>query len=195
MTLPILLIIATWIVFIVYWGISSIGVKKDVTGRWAWIWSGPGFAIRVFVSLVIVVTLLSRVASVRHAISYENIAALGSPVMDFGALLCVAGVAFAIWARRHLGRNWSSHPALKEDPELVTSGPYRWVRHPIYTGLLFAIFGSALAAGPLWFLYFLLAAAIFVRRVFVEEAMMERQFPGQYKEYKNRTKALIPFVW
>jgi len=111
-------------------------------------------------------------------------------------ILCICGIAFAIWARRHLGSNWSSHPALKEGHELVISGPYRIVRHPIYTGMLTAALGSVMDTHKAIWLYFtVVMTATFVYRIHVEEAIMVRTFPDSYPDYKARTSALIPFIW
>jgi protein-S-isoprenylcysteine O-methyltransferase len=113
-----------------------------------------------------------------------------------GVSLSVSGVAFAIWARRHLGTNWSLNPSLKEDHQLVTSGPYRFLRHPIYTGMLTGLLGSLLATfSPVWFYLLIVMIVTFIYRVHVEDNMMMQTFPEAYAAYKKKTKALIPFVW
>ncbi|MBU6142132.1 isoprenylcysteine carboxylmethyltransferase family protein [Patescibacteria group bacterium] len=111
------------------------------------------------------------------------------------ACLTMLGVLFAIWARIHLGRNWSSVPTAKEGHELITSGPYRFVRHPIYTGILFAAFGAALTGSLFGIGIFILVCAIFLRRISKEEHIMLGLFPNTYPGYQTRTKRLIPFVW
>jgi protein-S-isoprenylcysteine O-methyltransferase len=111
------------------------------------------------------------------------------------AILSVAGIAFAIWARFHLGRNWSGVPTKKENHELVTSGPYRWVRHPIYSGVLLAAFGSALTGTIFGIGVFLVASIIFFFRIDKEEKIMLELFPNEYPAYQAMTKRLIPFVW
>ncbi len=112
-----------------------------------------------------------------------------------GAALTVAGLAFAIWARRHLGRNWSGTITLKVDHELVTSGPYRLVRHPIYTGLSVAFAGSAIATGGLrGVLAFALAVFAIARRVQVEDRVMHGRFGAAYDEYAGRVGAVIPAI-
>ena len=85
--------------------------------------------------------------------------------------------------------------SLKEGHELVTTGPYRLVRHPIYTGILTAVLGSTLVAGGFWLVLFLVAASFFVYSAKTEERLMMQQFPETYPDYKKRTHALIPFVW
>ncbi|HEY1780047.1 MAG TPA: isoprenylcysteine carboxylmethyltransferase family protein [Roseiarcus sp.] len=112
-----------------------------------------------------------------------------------GAALTFAGLAFAIWARFVIAGNWSSYVELKQDHELIIAGPYRYVRHPIYTGLLLAFVGSALAVGE-WrgVLAVAIVAASFWRKLRLEEAIMRGQFGDAYARYAARTRALIPFL-
>ena len=115
--------------------------------------------------------------------------------MQLGAALTLAGVAFAIWARMTIAGNWSSDVTLKRDHELVVAGPYRWVRHPIYTGILLASLGTALAVGE-WrgLIAVIFAGAAYWRKLGIEEAVMRRQFGEAYARYAGRVRALIPFV-
>ncbi len=85
--------------------------------------------------------------------------------------------------------------SVKEDPELVTTGPYRYVRHPIYSGMLLAMLGSALADGPLWFIFAVVFGTFFVISARAEEQLMLRLFPEEYPGYRARTKAIVPFIW
>lgn len=111
-----------------------------------------------------------------------------------GIVLCAAGIAFAIRARRYLGRNWGMPMSLQEGHELVTTGPYARVRHPIYTGILLAMLGSALTVGAAWFIPFVIFCVYFVYSAKTEEKLMMQQFPNEYPAYKERTKMLVPFV-
>ena len=110
-----------------------------------------------------------------------------------GDLLCVAGLAFAVWARLTLGRSWGMPMTLHEQPELVTAGPYRYVRHPIYTGVTVMLIGTALVFPPA-----VLPGAIltvyFVFSALREERDMAARFPDAYAAYKERTRMLVPFV-
>jgi protein-S-isoprenylcysteine O-methyltransferase Ste14 len=112
-----------------------------------------------------------------------------------GAVLCLLGLAVALWSRRVIADNWSGDVTLKIGHELVRRGPYRWVRHPIYSGVLLMAVGSAVVAGRISGLValalFLIAFAVKMRQ---EEALMLRVFPEQYAAYRAHTKALIPFV-
>jgi protein-S-isoprenylcysteine O-methyltransferase Ste14 len=112
-----------------------------------------------------------------------------------GLVLCVAGLAFCIWARFTLGRNWSGVVTLMGGHELITRGPYAWVRHPIYTGLLTMFVATLIVLGHI-------AGLIAVPFVFVsiwiklryEEKLMLQKFPDEYAAYQQRVKRIIPFV-
>lgn len=112
-----------------------------------------------------------------------------------GAALTACGLLFSVWARVHIGRNWSGIVTLKAQHELVTSGPYAWVRHPIYSGLILAFAGSAIARAD-W--RGVLAVVIVVlalwRKLKLEESWMQQQFGDAYTEYRRRVAALLPFV-
>jgi protein-S-isoprenylcysteine O-methyltransferase Ste14 len=113
-----------------------------------------------------------------------------------GLSITVVGVVFAIWSRVTLGRNWSSVPQVKEQHELVVKGPYRIVRHPIYTGLILTVAGTGLAVdrGIGLFMALLVFASYWLKSR-VEEKLMMETFPEQYPEYRRRVKALIPGVF
>ncbi len=110
-----------------------------------------------------------------------------------GTALVAAGLGFAVAARAYLGRNWSGTVTLKQGHELIRTGPYRLVRHPIYTGMLLAFVGTALARGDVRGLVALaLVTASFLFKLRVEERFMAEEFPQEYPGYKARTPALIP---
>jgi protein-S-isoprenylcysteine O-methyltransferase Ste14 len=109
--------------------------------------------------------------------------------------LTVVGFTFAWWARVHLGRYWSGTITLKEGHRLIRTGPYRLARHPIYTGFLSAVLGSAIAAstGDAMIGFVLIVGSI-VLKMHREEALMTREFPDEYRQFKAEVPALIPFV-
>jgi len=113
----------------------------------------------------------------------------------FGVFLTACGMLFTVWGRLRLGRNWSGTVTIKQGHELVTRGPYAIVRHPIYTGLLLAMLGSAIALGE-WrgVLALALATTAFWIKLRVEERWMREQFGEAYAAYARRVAALIPFV-
>lgn len=112
-----------------------------------------------------------------------------------GAVLTVAGLGFTCWARKTLGRYWSRIVAVKQDHKLVTTGPYRWVRHPLYTGLLAGTLGAALAFG----MWHALAGVVllwigFISRAHREDAVMGGQFGEEFAAYRARTGRLVPWA-
>lgn len=113
-----------------------------------------------------------------------------------GIALTAAGIAFAIWARLTLGGNWSGTVTLKEGHTLVQRGPYQWVRHPIYTGLLLASVGTAVVSGSLHSMVALLVILFgFWLKIATEESLMVQTFGAEYVEYMRRVKALAPYLF
>jgi len=112
-----------------------------------------------------------------------------------GAVLCVLGLLVAIWSRRTLAGNWSRDVTFRQGHELITAGPYRFVRHPIYTGILLMFFGSAMQDGRLhsWLGFLILCLGIWIK-IQQEESLMLRHFPDEYPAYQKRVKALVPFL-
>jgi protein-S-isoprenylcysteine O-methyltransferase Ste14 len=112
-----------------------------------------------------------------------------------GLALTAAGIAFAVWARLWIGSNWSGRVTIKEQHELIQNGPYAIVRHPIYSGFLVAILGTAIVQGELRSLLALpLATLGWIFKLRMEESFMTQQFGSTYLDYKKRVKALVPFV-
>ncbi|MFZ0088023.1 MAG: isoprenylcysteine carboxylmethyltransferase family protein [Solirubrobacteraceae bacterium] len=168
-----------WIIFWVYWLASAVGVKK---GRW----SRRRIPLNGLTALsVLVVVRVFRGGSL----------AVESPILAvIGAVVFASGIAVAIWARVHLGRNWGMPMTEKAEPELVTTGPYGLVRHPIYTGLLTAVLGTALATNLLGLIIVAILGGYFYYSASVEEKTLTATFPTAYPAYRTRTKMLIPFV-
>ena len=112
-----------------------------------------------------------------------------------GMVLTAAGLAFAIWARLHLGGNWSGIITLKQGHTLVRTGPYRLVRHPIYSGLLLALLGSAIAIGE-WrgLLAVALVGLALPRKASLEERWLRENFGNDYERYASEVPALIPSI-
>jgi protein-S-isoprenylcysteine O-methyltransferase Ste14 len=167
-----------WLLFWAYWVVSAFGVKKSAgAGR-----RRPLFGLTA-ISVVILVRLLGDGGAVH------------SPLLGaIGAATFASGIALAIWARVHLGRNWGMPMTEKAQPELVTSGPYRFVRHPIYSGLLLALLGTALAINLFGLIVVAVLGAFFYYSASVEERNLTTTFPTAYPAYRAATKMLIPFV-
>jgi protein-S-isoprenylcysteine O-methyltransferase Ste14 len=111
-----------------------------------------------------------------------------------GAALVALGLGFAVWARLHLAGNWSGTVTLKQDHSLIRTGPYRLARHPIYTGILLAILGSAIAEAE-WrgFVALALITLAFLRKIAIEERFLTAQFGDAYARYRAEVPALVPW--
>jgi protein-S-isoprenylcysteine O-methyltransferase Ste14 len=117
-------------------------------------------------------------------------------MLDAGAALVLSGLALAIWARLVLAGNWSGTVTLKQDHELIRTGPYGWVRHPIYTGLLTAMLGNAFAIDEMRAVLALaVMTAAFLKKLRTEEVFMIDAFGNEYAEYRRHTAALIPALY
>ncbi len=176
-----------WLGWLAYWFISARNVKRTVRREtWAqrWLYALP------FVIAVLLFNDPRLAPSLWHRIWEPTL--IGYWI---GTVLLAAGLLFSVWARRVLGRNWSGTVTVKEDHELIQTGPYRWVRHPIYTGLLAALTGSAIALDR-WS-GFVGLAIIFVglwMKLRREEAWMRETFGETYASYCARTARLVPFI-
>jgi protein-S-isoprenylcysteine O-methyltransferase Ste14 len=170
-----------WAAFWLYWLVAAFSMKR---ARVAW-----SRELRIRVVLVAAAVVLSRFGAFRvHGVHADPAEA------GVGLLLFALGLAFAIWARVNIGRNWGTPMMQKAKPELVTSGPYRLVRHPIYSGILVAGVGTAVALSWLWLTAVGLAGVYFIYSARVEEHYMAGEFPDAYPAYKRSTKMLLPFI-
>jgi protein-S-isoprenylcysteine O-methyltransferase Ste14 len=171
-----------WAAFWLYWLAAAFSMKR---GRVAW-----SHELRVRLVIVAVAILLIRLGAFRgHRVNTDPWLA------GIGLALFGLGLGFAVWARVHLGRNWGTPMTQKDEPELVTSGPYRLVRHPIYSGIIAAGIGTALALSWVWLPVVALAGIYFVYSATVEERYLAEQFPDSYPPYRRSTKMLVPFVF
>jgi protein-S-isoprenylcysteine O-methyltransferase Ste14 len=177
------LVYALWLVVIVYLIVAAIGVKRDTQPHLV-----QSFALLFAIIAAFLLPYLP-------IFQFLNFAPVNPVLSSIGLAIDVAGTAFFIWARQQLGRNWSQTVSAKEGHELVTSGPYRYVRHPMYIGGLIASIGAAIVCGGAWIFLVIFLGAIFLWRVGAEDRLLARQFPDEFPAYKSRTKALIPFVW
>jgi protein-S-isoprenylcysteine O-methyltransferase Ste14 len=171
-----------WAAFWVYWILAAFATKR---GRFSW---SRGLRIRMVI--VAIALVLVRFGAFRgHRVQTDPWLA------GIGLVLFALGLGFAIWARVHIGRNWGTPMTQKDEPELVTSGPYRLVRHPIYSGILVAGIGTAVALSWVWLAAVVLGGIYFVYSATVEERYLSEQFPDSYPPYKRSTKMLVPFVF
>jgi protein-S-isoprenylcysteine O-methyltransferase Ste14 len=177
---------ALWMLFALYWLVSTFKLKKTKK-RESW-----GQRFLYMLPLVVAFYLLSRPEA-----HYGWLGARFVPESDaaawIGVVLTAAGVAIAFWARWHLGANWSGVVTLKEGHELIRSGPYRAIRHPIYTGILLALLGTAVATGEV---RGLLAVAMvwlsFYTKARREEAFLTEEFGPSFAEHTKHTGMFLP---
>jgi len=170
-----------WAAFWIYWLVAARSTKR---GRILW-----SRQLRIRALLLVGAVLLVRVGGFRDGDLNTDPWRAG-----LGLLLFALGLGFAIWARRVLGRNWGTPMSRKDEPELVTSGPYHLVRHPIYSGILVAGVGTAVALSWVWMIAVALAGVYFAYSAAVEERYLTEQFPDTYPQYRRSTKMLVPFI-
>lgn len=168
-----------WIFFWIYWIASALNAKTSVRRRGRFPLGG--------VSVIAVILLVRVVRPPGFAVTSPSLAAVGAAIFALG-------IALAIWARIALGRNWGMPMTERAEPELITAGPYRLVRHPIYSGLLFALLGTALVNNVLGLFVVAALGAYFYYAASVEEKSLTLAFPSAYPAYQATTKMLIPFV-
>src|SRR5439155_4256533 len=182
------IISACWILFSVIWLSAAFWTKRSVyqESRWQ--------RLRYVIPILVGGFLLAKGHRLSDPLNLRVIPHVTALAWT-GVVLCVAGLAFCIWARFTLGRNWSGVVTLKGGHELITNGPYALVRHPIYIGLLTMFVATVIVLGHV-------AGIIAMPFVFVslwiklrhEEKLMLTKFPNEYAAYQRRVKRLIPFI-
>jgi len=177
-----LVYVVGWAAFWIYWLVAAFSRKK---GRSAW-----SRDLRARAVIWICAILLLRLGALRGgSLAFEPVR------VGVGLLFFALGLGFAIWARLHIGRNWGAPMSQKNEPELVTSGPYRLVRHPIYSGILLAGVGTVTALSWAWLLVVVLVGIYFFYSATVEERYLTAQFPDVYPAYRRSSKMLVPFLF
>jgi protein-S-isoprenylcysteine O-methyltransferase Ste14 len=180
---------AVWIAFIVYWRIKAAGTKANQRRE-------PDAAgILRALTFVIVIALLS-IPRIPLPWLYRQLWPSGIWPFWIGAAVTVMGLLFAVWARHHLASNWSSAVTIKQGHELITTGPYALVRHPIYTGILTGFLGTAIALSQVrGVIGFALILVVLWAKLRTEEEWMRSQFGETYVTYAHQTAALVPYLF
>ncbi len=177
-----IILVAGWAAFWTYWLVAAFSMKR---GRVPW-----SRELRIRAVIIAMVVILIRLGAFRnHGVTTDPWRA------GLGLVLFAVGLGFAVWARLNIGRNWGTPMTQKDDPELVTSGPYHLVRHPIYFGILLAGVGTATALNWLWLVAVGIAGVYFAYSATVEERFLAGRFPDTYPEYRRSTKMLVPFIY
>jgi protein-S-isoprenylcysteine O-methyltransferase Ste14 len=177
-----------WLVWLAYWWYSARDVKRTTVPE---PWRSQ---LKHRVPLIVGVLCFATPRWMPRALTARFVPA-GPFFPALGTLMLALGLGFSVWARRHLGRNWSAHVVVKEDHALIRTGPYHYVRHPIYTGILFAMLGMAVAIGE-WRTLVGLAGMVlsFAIKSRQEEGRMRETF-AEYADYQRHTAALVPYVY
>ena len=178
-----------WITFGIVWLLAAVSTKQSVYRE------SRVQRLRYSIALVVGSFLLFRGHRLGYPLNARIIAQMDA-ITVIAVILCVAGLVFCIWARITLGSNWSGTITLKEKHELIVRGPYRLVRHPVYTGLLAMVFATVIVVGHVAGI--IGATLVFVSfwiKLSAEEEVMLKQFPDQYAAYRQRVRRLIPFIF
>ena len=179
---------AVWISFFLYWQIKAGNTKS--TQR---LEPTASRMLRVFIFLIAIVLL--SITRIPLPWLYLQLWPVGFWPFWLGAAVTIPGLLFAVWAREHLGRNWSRSVTIKQDPELITTASYAVVRHPIYTGILTGFLGMAIAISQVrGFIVFVLILLVFWIKLRMEEQWMRSQFGEMYATYALQTAALVPYL-
>ena len=180
-------ILACWLVFLFYWLVSAFKTKA-VAERQS-VWSGLAHRIPLGCSYLLLADVHLQPPMDLSVTPQANWA------HALGASVCVLGLFVTLWARRTLSGNWSSDVTFKQGHELIRTGPYQFVRHPIYTGILAMAFGTALNCGQLrcWLALPLMTTALWIK-INQEERLLLRHFSDEYRAYQKQVKALVPFI-
>jgi len=178
-----------WLTWIAYWRISAADVKPTQRHE------SPGSRAAHLLPLLVAGVLLWIRGDAADGWLFQRFLTRSLTTFWIGTAITAAGLGFSAWARVHLGRNWSATVTVKQDHELIRTGPYAIVRHPIYTGVLFGFIGTALAIGQ-WrgVLAVVIVFVAFWRKLRLEERWMSETFGEDYRGYRARTKALIPYL-
>jgi protein-S-isoprenylcysteine O-methyltransferase Ste14 len=178
-----------WVIFLIYWLIKATGMKTTLRLE--------PVRSRILRSAIFLIAIV-LFSTTRIPLSWLYLQPWPAGFWPFwlGAVVMVAGALFSVWAREYLGRNWSSSVTIKQDHELITTGPYAVVRHPIYTGILTGLLGTAIAFSQMR--GFIAVALIFLSywlKLSMEEKWMRSQFGEAYTSYANKTAALVPYLF
>lgn len=177
-----------WYALALVWLVTWFATKRTTRAEPNWV----SFARSVMLGVIFV--LLFDVPP-QWAWLHRRIVPNTDALLLTGVVLTVLGVAFAIWARLALGTNWSSRATIKQGHELIIRGPYRMVRNPIYTGIFFALLGTALALGQVrHFLGLPILLLGWVWKITTEQRLLRAQFGESYERYCREVKAFIPYV-
>lgn len=179
---------ALWLALIAYWALSAQALKRRTGRRWLW-WREIAVRLGFFGLVVLALQVGALPGVARYTLDK------GPAVSWLGLVLCASGIALVILARARLDHSRQTTGFDGESSELVTTGPYAFVRHPLYGGLLLAMLGSAIAQSLLWLLPLVVYGPLLFMSARREESVLLEQFSEGYAAYRRRTKMLLPFLF
>jgi protein-S-isoprenylcysteine O-methyltransferase Ste14 len=184
-------IFTLWLTLVAYWALSAARVRRTVGGRWIW-WR----EIAVRLAFFALVVLVLRVSVVDHVVPNAQPYVFNTSALMglIGVSFCALGIGLAALGRAYLEQNKGISISGRENPELVTTGPFALVRHPIASGMLLAMLGSTIGQSVLWLLPLIVYGPFFILGARREEKLLIEHFPESYPAYMRRTKMLLPFV-
>jgi protein-S-isoprenylcysteine O-methyltransferase Ste14 len=183
-------IVGLWLIFLVYWVIAAIYARRGL--------NRGAFRGTIRIRLILFAVIVIAVALARRSSALHELQAAvfwSVPLALTGAIIATLGAVLAFGARAAIGRNWGPPATRRTDTELITSGPYALVRHPIYSGILLMMIGTAIGLVLSWWLVAVAAGIYFFVSARAEEKYMAERFPDSYPAYCARTWILIPFVF
>jgi protein-S-isoprenylcysteine O-methyltransferase Ste14 len=177
-----LVAVTGWSLFSIYWDAAAKGASAAKSSE-----SRASRGLHVFLTNAALLLVISPIRGLGRFLPASSL------TMVAGLTVEAMGLFLAIWARRHLGRNWSGEITIKVEHQLIRSGPYGLLRHPIYTGLLAMYTGTTLVTGEwLAIIGLILAAFAYWRKTRLEEANLSVAFGAEYDAYRHETWALVP---
>jgi protein-S-isoprenylcysteine O-methyltransferase Ste14 len=178
-----------WTALAIYWIVAAFFVKKTVKREF-------GAARLIYIMTWAVACLLLFTDNIPLSFLYTPVLPQTFSWQIAGFLFCLSGLLFSVWARIYLGKNWSGNITIKENHELITTGPYALTRNPIYSGFLLAFFGCAMTSGLLkGYLSIPFVVSGILMKIAIEEKFMTEVFSEHYGSYRRKVKKLIPFLY
>ena len=181
-----------WLIFLGYWMINWRSVKPAQETAWR----APGFRWTML-WIIILIILITHFFFPRHSLHFLTVSSTAPLLLQIiGIGLTILGLIIAIAARKTLADNWSSNVELKKNHKLITEGVYKYVRHPIYTGITFMGLGAIVVDESIIVtIFFIGMVAFLIYKMKKEETLLLKHFPKEYPTYMKQTKALIPFIY
>jgi protein-S-isoprenylcysteine O-methyltransferase Ste14 len=177
-------LVVCWGVFVLVWLAGAIYYQSRAPAERTRSWVGSTLPIGVVVIIVVAIAVPRA--------DWASVGPHQAWIRLLGLVILLAGTGFTVWARLALGAMWSGAPAVKQEHQLRTTGPYAVTRHPIYTGLLGMMLGSGLLAGGRWIVVFPVFLVLFELKIHIEERFMTAEFPDEYPRYRQRVPQLVP---